>query len=501
MNEVRRQSILSTLFMYAGVLLGALNVLVLYPNILSTEEYGFVSWLLVVGTIVSLFARLGVPQVTYKYFPFFKDNATGHNGFLGITLLIPLLGVVLGALGIWTFQDFILDRYAGSKSLDIIQQYYWLLIPLFLFDVYFNVLNSYSTSLMKAAIPAFFRDFFVRLCIVILLLLHWKDFISFETFLWGYTLTYGLQCIGLLIYLGKIGQLKLNWNLSKFKSLWSEIWRYALFTIFSSGGFYLVSYIDSLMVSSLDESGLGGMAIFRVFAYIGIFIMIPARALFNVALPVVANAWKENDLAKIDSIYKKTAITQLIIGLGLFVLVWANIDNFIEFLQYNKGDNEYAAGKYVALFIGLAKLVDGATGINGGIIVTSKYYRFDLFFILLLVIVTFVGNYLLIPRLGLNGAAIATCATAFIYNFGKYFFVKWKFGLQPFSSATWKTIVIGLALFGLNYLLPVWENHFILDALYRSAILGGLYAALILYFDLSPDITALFKKVVRRFGF
>lgn len=485
--------------MYIGVILGGINATILFPGFLSENQYGFIRWMLVVGSTVGILARLGMRDVTFKYFPYFKDKENNHHGFLNVALLLPLIGIVLGAISVYIFKDWIISHYGKEESFLIISQYYWWLLPLIVFDVYFNVLTAYSTSLMKAAIPIFFRDLFVRLITLILLLMFGKAMLDFGQFVQFYTLIYGAQCIGMFIYLRKIGQLRFNWDLSKFKQYKNEMLPYAGFAFLSGGATFMVISIDSLMVSALAPTKLKALAIFSVFSYVGTLIIIPARAIMNISLPVIANAWKENDINKIDSIYKKTASTQLVIGLGLLVLVWANIDHFITFLEYiKKGDNVYAAGKYVALFIGLAKLIDGATGINGGIIITSKYYRFDLFFVLLLVVVAIATNYLLIPKYDVTGAAIATFITASAYNLGKYAFVKWRFKLDPFTPLTWWTLLLGITMFGINYVLPKLD-FFILDFLYRSVILGGLYLAAVLYFNLSPDISALVNKVMKRF--
>ena len=484
--------------MYIGVILGGINATILFPQFLSTVEYGFIRWLLVVGSVIGILARLGMRDVTFKFFPYFKDKENNHHGFLSVALLLPLIGVVLGALSIWLFQDWLISFYGKEESFLIISKYYWWLLPMLLFDVYFNVLTAYSTSLMKAAIPIFFRDLFVRLMALVLLLLFWKKILDFGQFVQLYTFIYGAQCIGMVVYLYKIGQLKLKWDFSKFKQLKKEMLPYAGFAFLSGGATFLVGNIDSFMVSTLTETKLSALAIFSVFAYVGTLVIIPARAIMNVSLPVIANAWKNDDVDTIDSIYKKTASTQLVIGLGLLVLVWANIDHFISFLAWVKKDNEYAVGKYVALFIGLAKLIDGATGINGGIIITSKYYRFDLFFVLLLVGLAIGTNYLLIPKYDITGAAIATFITASAYNLGKYAFVKWRFKLDPFTAQTWWTLLLGIALFSINYLLPTL-NPFFLDFLYRSLILGGLYVAAVLYFRLSPDISALINKILKRY--
>ena len=498
MSEIKRQSILSSLYSYVGIILGAINALILFPAALTTDQYGLINWVLMVATGASMFARLGVPQITIKYFPYFKTEDKEHSGFLSMALLVPFLGAIIASIILFLFQESFVSIYGKPESLELINNFYFLLFPVLVFDILFNVLNAYTTSLNKASVIIFFRDLFVRLCITILLLICWKGVIEYQTFLFFYCSVYGLQSIGVLIYLFRAGQLNFNFNLSKFKLHGVEMMKYGAFALLSGGAGFITSYIDKMMVSVMDANELGALAIFTVFSYLGIVIMVPSKSIVQVTLPTVATAWKDNNLNAIDNVYKKTAITQLVMGLGLFIIVMANLDNFIALLEAVKGNNSYAAGKYVALFIGLAKLIDGATGVNGTIILTSKYYRYDLLFTALLIGFSVVTNFYLISQFGLTGAAVATCIVAAVYNAIKFFFLKYKFDLQPFSVNTVKTVILGLAVLAINYILPDLNIHFIFDVIYRSAILGLIYGGLVFYLDVSPDITKLIKQILRK---
>ena len=55
--------------------------------------------------------------------------------------------------------------------------------------------------------------------------------------------------------------------------------------------------------------------------------------------------------------------------------------------------------------------MDMYSGLNGTILVTSKKYRYDFTFSLMLVALTVASNALLIPRWGMTGAALATMIT------------------------------------------------------------------------------------------
>ena len=69
----------------------------------------------------------------------------------------------------------------------------------------------------------------------------------------------------------------------------------------------------------------------------------------------------------------KSALNQFLFGGIIFLIIWLNIDHGLSILP-EKFNGEGV--KLVILFIGLSKLFNVATGVNGQIIINSKYYRF-----------------------------------------------------------------------------------------------------------------------------
>jgi len=153
----------------------------------------------------------------------------------------------------------------------------------------------------------------------------------------------------------------------------------------------------------------------------------------------------------------------------------------------------------VIITIGAAKLFDMATGINGGIIMNSKYYRFDLYTNILLVILTVITNYLLIPPFGILGAAIATAFSIFVYNSIKMIFVWIKFSMQPFQWTAPVVLLIAAVCLMLSFELPYLFN-FYLDVTLRSLLITVVFLGSILLFNLSDDLNSLVVESLRRAG-
>ena len=195
---------------------------------------------------------------------------------------------------------------------------------------------------------------------------------------------------------------KLNFSFltaSRFKKMMN----YGLYSLLGAGGTQIVLQIDSVMVSgeiSLDANGIYSIAFFM-----GLVIEMPKRSITQVVTPLIAQASDKADKEAIRLLYRQSSINQFILGGLLLVGIWANLDNLYSFIPNGE---IYATGMGVVLFIGLGKLSDMLFGVNGEIIVMSKYYRFNVVAVGLLALLTIGLNLLLIPEYGIEGAAMAS---------------------------------------------------------------------------------------------
>jgi O-antigen/teichoic acid export membrane protein len=159
----------------------------------------------------------------------------------------------------------------------------------------------------------------------------------------------------------------------------------------------------------------------------------------------------------------------------------------------------YRTGWWVVVIVGAGKLVDMAAGVNSEIIVMSRYYKSNLYFILVLAIMNISLNLFLIPEYGLVGAATGSAISLVVFNLLKYVYIKYQFGYQPFTLQTGAVIVIGTAAFFASWLLPRLDVV-LLDILIRSAIVTLIFVGSILLFNLSPEIRKLATSLLAKAG-
>ncbi len=492
MGVIIRQSIKSVIISYLGIAIAFVNMLFIFPLFLSPEEIGLVNVLK--GALVSIFAaiaQMGAITTVVKYFPYFNKKEEGYGGILFTGLSIAAVGFAICTAFFLLFNQKIVNWFIDKSPLLVDYIYY--AIPIAACFLLFNVLESFTRSLKRIVIPNLFRDLVLRIGFGIAALLYGLHFISLDGMVLSYVINFGLIALLMLLYLASMGQLYIKPRSTVFKSdLFPEMMKFSLFTALISGAAILQNQIDMIMLASWESLAASG--IYSVAFYICAVIEMPRRALGQITIPVIADAWKDENYQKIDELYTRTALVQLAAGCLIFLLIWINTDSLFDLMP--NGD-KYRPGKYVILFIGLAKVFDMMMGINTEIIVTSPYYKWNLPLILLLILLTFTSNWILIPIYGLTGAAIATAISVFLFNAIRFLFIFWKFRFQPFQARTPLLILLAIAVYFTLQLVPDLSQP-IPNIILQSMLCAILFVLPMLSLKLVPDANAVLSSLVAK---
>ena len=483
MGIVIRQSVKATLASYLGVVIGAVNLLILFPIFLKPEEIGLRDVLIAAGMFSSFFIQMSMNSVSVRFFPYFKDEEKGNNGFLFLLLTAPLLGYLFFLIVYSFFQQSIVNFYSDNARL--FSDFFYYLLPLAGLMAYAVVLESYCRVNLRITVPNILREIWLKLAVTGITLLYGFGKISLEGFLNIMVLSYLVQIIGLVIYIVSLG--KWFWDLpglKTYKPLIKEIGIYILWMMFGSMGVIGTDLIDRFMLS---KYGLDLTGIYSIAFFMAVVVEMPKRSISQISGPIMSQAIKDNNVIQMEKLYKQTALNQFLAGIFIFSLIWISVDHIFELMA---NTHIYSRGKYVVLFIGIAKLIDMSTGVNADIIQNSKYYRFNLILILLLAIVTVYTNYMLIPIYGLAGAALATAISVLIYNIAKCWFVYIKYKIHPFTMAQFKGIALFVVFICLFQFLPVTNEGFVnnlLFILWKSILVILVFLFAIFKLKLSND--------------
>lgn len=492
MGIIVRQGFKSSIVSYVGVVIGIFNILILYNQFLTQEQLGlYASTLLTFPVIYMSFALLGVPSVAVRFHSRFQDHESRRQLFTFI-IITPLVGLAAFVALYLLFKPLYLKFYLDHSPMLV--KYYYVFIPLTVGMVYLLALESYSRINLRIAVPSLIREVGLRLFNSAVVIMFGYKLITFDTMVNLTVLSYGLAIVAMLVYLHFQKRLYTSLDFGFVRHpAFKEMYRYGLWVLLGGASAALLPHIEKVLLPAF-KGGLGSTAIFDIASRIALVISIPRNSIVMISAPIISEAYARNDIAHIDTIYKKSSLNLFIIGSFLFLGIWANIDAIFGIIPKSE---IYSQGKWVVLMVGISRIADMMTGLNSEILTNSKYYRYDIVFMLFFTILILFSSQFLIPLYGFNGAAAAALFSTVIYNFVKLFFIRQKLGIQPFTIGTFKVIMLGTAAYLVARYMPFPEPDNLISTmliiLARSVIITGIFGGGILLWNVSEDISAGFS--------
>lgn len=490
MGIVKKQVYKNTMVSYAGMVIAYINTILLFPFFITNEQYGLYNLLINMSVLYSLVASFGIPGVIAKYFPFYRTADRKHNGFIHWTAGLSLLGfVVLTGLFV-LLRPVILPAYIKNSPLFV--KYYYYLIPLAFFTVVFNYLEVTGRIIYKTIFSSFLRDVLVRLITTVLLVMMALKWLNFDGFIVLYIASWGVISALLMISLFISGEFSHRLDDLKFSGIKkSEALNYGLFTFISVAIYVFLQKVDVVMLSSMAGDAIQG--VYSWYFNIAVVISVPAQALSRTTYQIVADSWKSKDMQNIAGVYRKTSIIQMVIGCLLFVGIIINKNNLLGIVH----DPEKSAQFNVIIIIGLGFLVDITGGLNTYIVTTSHKYKLVTLFILFASVFSIGLNYLLIPGYKGMGAAIAYLVTMILLNFCTWFYIKYRFKMQPFDHKHLLIILISVASFFAGKYFWLMPNLY-LDIAVRSSMTALVYIIITYYCHISDDLNEKIDSILRK---
>jgi O-antigen/teichoic acid export membrane protein len=492
MNLLKRQGFFNSLILYAGTALGFFNLVILFQRCLSIEQIGFFSLMIAISLIYAQFASVGIGNVILKYFPYYSTPDRKHNGFGRFILIYSGISFALFTIFFIAFKNPIIAHYSKEKGAGLLVKYYYYLIPISLLTMAYAIFESMARAIFKNVLSAFLKEVLLRVFTSVSILLIGAAWINYQDFLVIYLVANLVIVIILWYSIYKDKHFPLSPVSDHMRDNKVLLLKYGVFTVLSGTSFALIQNLDILMLSILRKESLEFVGIYSTFFNIAVVISLPAKAMNRTSLQIVSQAWSTNDLPKIDKIYYKTSVVQMLIGCLLFVGLIVNRDFIMVLLK----KHEYVGYFDVFIIVGIGFLVDITGGLNGYIMNVSKHYKLTTYFITATVVFCVVLNWFLIPQFGMVGAAISYTLTMFILNFIYWLFVKIKFGLQPFGKAHLLVLLVSAAALVVGLYLPLVHNIW-LDVILRSGIVAVVYVSLSYLLKISADINELFDSVLK----
>ncbi|MCX6205318.1 MAG: polysaccharide biosynthesis C-terminal domain-containing protein [Bacteroidetes bacterium] len=498
MGSIRKQTIISSLLVYFGFFIGAINIF-FYTKIgnqhgaFTAEQFGLTRIFFDYAQNMYAFSSLGIIPIIYKFYPYYKDNLEEHEiDLMSWAMVTALFGFILILIAGFYFEPLFVKQFSVRSKL-IVDYYYWM-FPFAMGMLFFSVIEGFCWGIQKTVISNFLKETGLRIFTLILILLFYFKWITFDSFIKIFAFLYLAIFLILAIYLYRTKRLHFPFKMSRVTKKFKKKIIGMQSLIF--GGTLIASVaatIDSFIIAKF--MGLAVVAVFGLAQYAANLVQVPQRSIQSISAGVLSRAWKDKNMVEIERIYQRSCINLLLIALFIFGNIWLNVYQGIQVLHIQK---EYEGGMGVIFILGMVRIIDAGTGLNNMVINTSTYWKFDFYSGIILLACRLPLTYFLIKNYGIIGSAFAELAAFSLYNYIRFEFLRRKFKMQPFNSKTIYALLLGFVIYGISYLLfdqiVGW-----LGIIIRTLFFSTLFSISIIYWKLTPDAGQLVVQIQDRF--
>ncbi len=449
-----KQVIWFAIINYLGTGIGVISSLLIYPK--NFEFQGIVRYIDSISQLLFPVMVLGASQSLIKFYPALTEKRQKQL-FNYSVLSVGVVSCIVFA-GILLYEALGEPEYKGLV---------YFAFPIAVTLAFIELFKKQLQDLQKIAWPAMFEKLIPKIVLPAAFLLLVYNVVTRDTALWIYMCGFLLILLFTALYL--FNHYKPGFNY-RFKTLFGEIsrreyFRYSLYSLAGSLGSLLAFRIDGLIIPKMISMEANG--VFSIGAILATTLQIPAVGLFALYAPIISNYLKDHNIPELNIKYKEIARLLFFIGAMLYGCIFLGVEDLFRLMPDH---DKLKATIPIIEILGFSVLINMATGFNGEIITYSKYYRFNLVAVLLLIgLNVSLTIYLIGAGYGIIGVAWASFISMTLFNISKLVFIYRKFGLLPFDK---KFLVMGL-IFGLTgvliYILPDATSHLI-NLIYKTAL-------------------------------
>lgn len=389
----------------------------------------------------SLFAHWGIPRAMVRFIPAYSAQNDAarirglivHGGLI-VTLVSSTLGIVL-----WLVRNEIAARIFSEPALAPILALFAFSIPLgtlgFLLD---QVAVGFQQTARSKSINSFLTYPLLIVLTVIFLNLGWGVY----GYVFATLLSSAAGVIVLMLVVRRLIPASVHHS-----PLESAVWRYAGTMAFLGIWSFLTGEADKLILGVYLSSASVG--VYSVAMTIAAFIPMLLTSVNSIFAPTISNLYAQGQRALLQQLLQ--TLTKWIFGLTVPLI---GVILFFGPELMSIFGKEFQAGWLVLAIVALGQLANVGTGSVGMMLLMTGHQRQLLQTQITSAVSTLALYLLLIPGLGILGAALGQAIGLVIANTLNLWHVQRKLGMLPYQQSILKLLVpvcaTGIVLAGLN---------------------------------------------------
>jgi len=418
-----------------GIILGLVTRVIIVRYI-SKAEYGFFSLSLVIVNMLTTIALIGFREGIPRYISYFrgKEDAKRIWGTIRASIQITsILGILLVAVAFFS-AEFISNIFSMPGLAPAIKVLSFI-IP---FNAIADALISIFRGLEQTRPKVYFRDilmYMIRLPLLgLCLLLGWS--------LVGVLYTYLISAIIMTAVLAIYAERQIPTLIPKTEALpmKKEVICFSLPLLGTSVLGMLVTWTDTLMLGYYKTPDVVGL--YNVALPLATYISMILSAIAFIYFPVVSRLYSRNLLKDMKNVYASVTKWVFVFSFPLFLLLFLTPGPSLEFLFGPK----YLGASTALQFLALGFFVHAFLGPNGITLIALGRTRLTTFNAFMAIITNIVLNLILIPRYGLEGAAVASTVSLSLGNILTSIQIHMLGKVHPFTKNYLRVMVTSVIL-------------------------------------------------------
>jgi len=205
----------------------------------------------------------------------------------------------------------------------------------------------------------------------------------------------------------------------------TKVWWGKLGSLFLLNGLLgIESRIDMIMLGYMKDPSQVGIfsAVGKIAAFLSFFLMT-----MNFIIAPIISKWNTlSEKQQLQKMITKSIRWVMLLSLPLFIVIVV----FSKPILYFFFGKDFEQGQSALIILSCAYLVSIMFGPVGNIMTMTGNEKYYTIFTFCSIVITVILNFILIPSMGYNGAAIATASSIVFWNTGLYIVTKRKLGIS-----------------------------------------------------------------------
>jgi O-antigen/teichoic acid export membrane protein len=420
-NEILSKGSSAFIFKIIGSFLGYLFLL-LVTKTSGAEAWGIFALCMALLNITSILSRFGVDTSLLRFVAQLKGKTEEVKGvyFQGISLVL-FLSILFSVL-LFFFSDIVAELVFRKPHLTpYFKIISFALVPFSIIHINVQTLRG----LKKIKEFAFFQHVskFLFAIIFFFLLTKFYNFHQFSVPVYAFTFAVVLVMIVSLLYIFK-----------KFKGIQSkriftnkEIIKTSFPMMLSSSVLLLMAWSDTIMIGIFKtEADVG---VYNVALKLAMITGIVLGAVNSIVAPKLSETFNNNKMVEFRKLIKQS--TRIIFFSTLPILIILLL--FPEFLLSFFG-TEFIVAKTTLLILLIGQIVNAMSGSVGFILQMTGKEKVYQNILLLALVFNIALNIILIPKFGIEGAAIASAFSLLLWNLSSVFYIYKQYHVLTFFN-------------------------------------------------------------------